>query len=108
MHTLHEPVMRWGDTTDLALQAVQTLSKQQGICNIYKPGDHRPSLPYGVIPFTLLLLPPLLLQILAAPAIIGVLIAPTAQVSYGLLFVAYITAETWLGPAAAIVQVRCC
>lgn len=58
MHTLHEPVMRWGDTTDLALQAVQTLSKQQGICNIYKPGDHRPSLPYGVIPFTLLLLPP--------------------------------------------------
>lgn len=46
-------------------------------------------------------------QILAAPAISGVLLAPTAQVSYGLLFVAYITAETWLGPAAAIVQVCC-
>jgi len=45
-------------------------------------------------------------QVLAAPCIIGVLLAPTPQVSYGLLFLAYVTAETWLGPAAAIVQVN--
>ena len=31
--------------------------------------------------------------------------APTPSISYGILFIAYITAETWLGPAAAIVQV---
>ena len=45
-------------------------------------------------------------QLLAAPCIIAVLLAPTARESYGLLFLAYLTAETWLGPAAAIVQVR--
>lgn len=45
-------------------------------------------------------------QLLAAPCIIGVLLAPTARDSYGLLFLAYLTAETWLGPAAAVVQVR--
>ena len=44
-------------------------------------------------------------QVLAAPCIIAVLLAPTPQQSYGLLFLAYVTAETWLGPAAAIVQV---
>lgn len=44
-------------------------------------------------------------QVLAAPCIIAVLVAPTPQQSYGLLFLAYLTAETWLGPAAAIVQV---
>lgn len=45
-------------------------------------------------------------QVLAVPCIIGVLLAPSARMSYGLLFLAYVTAETWLGPAAAIVQVR--
>ena len=45
-------------------------------------------------------------QILAVPCIVGVLLAPHAKISYGLLFLAYVTAETWLGPAAAIVQVR--
>ena len=45
-------------------------------------------------------------QLLAAPCIIAVLLAPTSRDSYGLLFLAYLTAETWLGPAAAIVQVR--
>ena len=44
-------------------------------------------------------------QLLAVPCIIGVLIAPHPTMSYGLLFLAYMTAETWLGPAAAIVQV---
>ena len=44
-------------------------------------------------------------QVLAAPCIVGVLLAPTPHMSYGLLFLAYVTAETWLGPAAAIVQV---
>ena len=44
-------------------------------------------------------------QVLAAPCIAGVLLAPSPHVSYGLLFLAYVTAETWLGPAAAIVQV---
>lgn len=44
-------------------------------------------------------------QLLATPCIIAVLVAPTPQQSYGLLFLAYLTAETWLGPAAAIVQV---
>ena len=42
---------------------------------------------------------------MAAPSIIGVLLVPSANASFGLLVVAYITAETWLGPAAAIVQV---
>lgn len=45
-------------------------------------------------------------QVLAVPCIIGVLLAPSPHVSYGLLFLAYVTAETWLGPAAAIVQVH--
>ena len=45
-------------------------------------------------------------QMLAAPCIIAVLLAPTARDSYGMLFLAYLTAETWLGPAAAVVQVR--
>lgn len=45
-------------------------------------------------------------QLLAAPCIIAVLLAPTPEQSYGLLFLAYLTAETWLGPAAAVVQVR--
>ncbi len=44
-------------------------------------------------------------QLLAAPCIAIVLIAPTPTMSYGFLFLAYLTAETWLGPAAAIVQV---
>ena len=44
-------------------------------------------------------------QVLAAPAIAGVLLAPTPKLSFGLVALAYITAETWLGPAAAIVQV---
>ena len=44
-------------------------------------------------------------QILAVPCIVGVLLAPSPTISYGLLFLAYVTAETWLGPAAAIVQV---
>ena len=44
-------------------------------------------------------------QVLAAPAIVGVLLAQTPTMSYGMLFLAYVTAETWLGPAAAIVQV---
>lgn len=48
---------------------------------------------------------PLLTQLLAAPCIIGVLMVPTAEISFGLLVPAYITAETWLGPGAAIVQV---
>ena len=47
-------------------------------------------------------------QFLAAPCIAGVLLVPTPEASYGLLVVAYITAETWLGPAAAIVQVCVC
>jgi len=42
---------------------------------------------------------------LAVPFIAGVLLAPYPSASYGLLFMAYITAETWLGPAASIVQV---
>jgi MFS family permease len=46
-------------------------------------------------------------QLLAAPCIIAVLLAPTARESYALLFLAYLTAETWLGPAAAIVQDIC-
>ena len=46
-------------------------------------------------------------QVLAAPAIAGVLLAPSPKLSYGLVALAYITAETWLGPAAAIVQVNC-
>ena len=44
-------------------------------------------------------------QVLAAPAIAGVLLAPNPKLSYGLVALAYVTAETWLGPAAAIVQV---
>ena len=44
-------------------------------------------------------------QVLAAPAIAGVLLAPTPKLSFGLVALAYVTAETWLGPAAAIVQV---
>ena len=43
---------------------------------------------------------------LAAPAIAGVLLAPNYKLSFGLVALAYITAETWLGPAAAIVQVN--
>ncbi|XP_065836551.1 MFS-type efflux pump MSMEG_3705-like [Oscarella lobularis] len=46
-------------------------------------------------------------QILAAPTIIGTLLASNAHVSYFLLFTAYITAETWVGVAAAIVQDVC-
>ena len=45
-------------------------------------------------------------QVLAAPAIARVLLAPTPKLSFGLVALAYITAETWLGPAAAIVQVH--
>ena len=45
-------------------------------------------------------------QVLAAPSIAAVLLVPSVEASYWLLFVAYVTAETWLGPAAAIVQVR--
>ena len=44
-------------------------------------------------------------QVLAAPAIAGVLLASTPTMSIGMLFLAYMTAETWLGPGAAIVQV---
>ncbi len=44
-------------------------------------------------------------QFLAAPCIISTLLVPSVQASYGLLFLAYLTAETWLGPAAAIIQV---
>ena len=44
-------------------------------------------------------------QVLAAPSIAAVLLAPTPEASYGFLFLAYLTAETWLGPAAAILQV---
>lgn len=47
----------------------------------------------------------MLIQLLAAPSILGVLMAPTPTSSFGILFIAYVTAETWLGPAAAIVQV---
>jgi len=47
------------------------------------------------------------LQFLAVPCIAGVLLVNTPSASYGLLFLAYITAETWLGPAASIVQVLC-
>ena len=47
-------------------------------------------------------------QLLAAPSIAAVLLVPEVNASYGLLFVAYVTAETWLGPAAAIVQVCVC
>lgn len=43
---------------------------------------------------------------LAAPSIIGVLVVNSPSASFGLLVIAYITAETWLGPAAAIVQVQ--
>ena len=42
---------------------------------------------------------------LAAPSIIAVLLVPYPSASFGLMVVAYVTAETWLGPAAAIVQV---
>ena len=48
---------------------------------------------------------------LAAPSIIAVLLVPYPSASFGLMVVAYVTAETWLGPAAAIVQVcdgNCC
>ena len=45
-------------------------------------------------------------QVLAAPAIAGVLLSPYPKLSFGLVALAYITAETWLGPAAAIVQVK--
>lgn len=43
-------------------------------------------------------------QVLAAPAIFGVLWAGTSTASLGVLVLAYVTAETWLGPAAAVVQ----
>jgi MFS family permease len=43
-------------------------------------------------------------QLLAVPAIAGVLLVNSPDASFGLLVIAYITAETWLGPAAAIVQ----
>eukprot|EP00117_Sycon_ciliatum_P028397 scpid29311/ scgid5891/ Protein spinster homolog 1; Protein not really started; Spinster-like protein len=43
-------------------------------------------------------------QVIATPCIIGVFIAPTATASYGILFLAYLTAETWLGCAGAVVQ----
>jgi MFS family permease len=43
-------------------------------------------------------------QLLAAPAIFGVLWVDGSTASFGLLVLAYITAETWLGPAAAVVQ----
>lgn len=46
-------------------------------------------------------------QLLAAPSIAAVLLVPSVEASYWLLFVAYFTAETWLGPAAAIVQDIC-
>ena len=45
-------------------------------------------------------------QLLAAPCIIATLLVTSIQASYGLLFLSYLTAETWLGPAAAIIQVR--
>ncbi len=47
-------------------------------------------------------------QVLAAPSIAAVLLVPSLDASYGLLALAYVTAETWLGPAAAIVQVCVC
>ena len=59
-----------------------------------------PSLPPSLSPLSLLP------QLLAAPAIIGVLMVNSPTTSYGLLFIAYVTAETWLGPAAALVQVK--
>ena len=43
-------------------------------------------------------------QILAAPCIFAVLWVSSYTTSFGLLFLAYVTAETWLGPAAAVVQ----
>ena len=43
-------------------------------------------------------------QMISAPCIAGVLIASTPTTSFVLLFFAYLTGETWLGPAAAIVQ----
>jgi MFS family permease len=43
-------------------------------------------------------------QIVAAPFIVAVFVASTPGQSYALLFFAYVTAETWLGSAAAIVQ----
>ena len=47
-------------------------------------------------------------QVLAAPAIAGVLVAAAPKLSFGLVALAYITPETWLGPATAIVQVHTC
>lgn len=44
-------------------------------------------------------------QVLAAPCIAGTLLAPTYIWSFVILFFAYVTAETWLGTAASIVQV---
>ena len=42
-------------------------------------------------------------QLLSAPLIAGVFLAPTPAASYTLLFFAYVTGETWLGPASAVV-----
>ncbi|XP_071965382.1 MFS-type efflux pump MSMEG_3705-like [Antedon mediterranea] len=43
-------------------------------------------------------------QIVAAPCVVAPLIVPDVTASYGLLFLAYLTAETWVGCSAAIVQ----
>lgn len=46
-------------------------------------------------------------QVIAGPAIVGTLLAHNADFSYFMLFLAYITAETWIGPATSIVQDIC-
>ena len=42
-------------------------------------------------------------QLLSAPFIAGVFLAPTSTISFVLLFFAYVTGETWLGPASAVI-----
>ena len=44
-------------------------------------------------------------QLIAAPCIAATLLVSDKETFYWLLLLAYITAETWLGPAAAIAQV---
>ncbi|XP_033096583.1 protein spinster homolog 1-like [Anneissia japonica] len=43
-------------------------------------------------------------QCIAAPCIVAPLLVPKVSTSYGLLCLAYLTAETWIGCSAAIVQ----
>jgi MFS family permease len=43
-------------------------------------------------------------QFISAPFIAGVFLATEHHTSFALLFFAYLTGETWLGPAAAVVQ----